>query len=129
VMIININSATMRAVFLRYLPIGTVIGLILLVELIVVFGAWAVAPSSQQQVLVPMQPDVTNTEALGPVLYTDYIYLFQAAGLILLVAMIGAIVLTLRQRAGVRRQSIAAQVGRHRADTLEIKDVPSGSGI
>jgi NADH-quinone oxidoreductase subunit J len=72
---------------------------------------------------------VANTEALGRILYTDYVYLFQAAGLILLVAMIGAIVLTLRQRAGVRRQSIVAQVGRRRADTLEVKDVPTGSGI
>jgi len=129
VMMLDINFVALREGFLRYLPIGTVIGLILLVELIVVFGAWVVAPSAQQQVLVPMQSDVTNTEALGRVLYTDYIYLFQAAGLILLVAMIGAIVLTLRQRAGVRRQSIAAQVGRRRADTLEVKDVPSGSGI
>jgi NADH-quinone oxidoreductase subunit J len=129
VMMLDINFVALRAGFLRYLPIGMAIGLILLVELIFVFGAWVVAPSAAQMVVEPMRPDVTNTEALGRILYTDYIYLFQTAGLILLVAMIGAIVLTLRQRAGVRRQSIVAQVSRHRADTLEVKDVPSGSGI
>jgi len=129
VMMLDINFVALREGFLRYLPIGLVVGLILLVELIVVFGAWVAAPSAAQQILVPVQPGVTNTEALGRVLYTDYIYLFQAAGFILLIAMIGAIVLTLRHREGVRRQSIAVQVSRHRADTLEVKDVPSGSGI
>ena len=129
VMMLDINFVALREGLLRYLPVGMAIGLILLVELIVVFGAWVVAPSAPQMVLAPVRPDITNTEALGRILYTDYLYLFQTAGLILLVAMIGAIVLTLRQRVGVRRQSIAAQVSRRRADTLEVKDVPSGSGI
>jgi len=129
VMMLDINFVALREGFLRYLPIGMVIGLILLVELIFVFGAWVIAPSAPQMVVAPIHPDVTNTEALGRILYTDYLYLFQTAGLILLVAMIGAIVLTLRQRVDVRRQSIAAQVSRRRADTLEVKDVPSGSGI
>ncbi|HTO85801.1 MAG TPA: NADH-quinone oxidoreductase subunit J [Methylomirabilota bacterium] len=129
VMMLDINFVALREGFLRYLPIGMAIGLILLVELIVVFGTWVVAPSAPQMVVAPVRPDITNTEALGRILYTDYLYLFQTAGLILLVAMIGAIVLTLRQRVGVRRQSIAAQVSRRRADTLEVKDVPSGSGI
>jgi len=129
VMMLDINFVALREGFLRYLPIGMAIGLILLVELIVVFGTWVVAPSAPQMVVAPVRPDITNTEALGRILYTDYLYLFQTAGLILLVAMIGAIVLTLRQRVGVRRQSIAAQVNRRRADTLEVKDVPSGSGI
>jgi len=129
VMMLDINFVALREGFLRYLPIGMAIGLILLVELIVVFGTWVVAPSAPQMVVAPVRPDITNTEALGRILYTDYLYLFQTAGLILLVAMIGAIVLTLRQRVGVRRQSIAAQVTRRRADTLEVKDVPSGSGI
>ena len=129
VMMLDINFVALREGILRYLPIGMLIGLILLAELIFVFGAWVVAPSAAQMVVEPIRPDITNTEALGSILYTDYIYLFQTAGLILLVAMIGAIVLTLRQRTGVRRQSILSQVSRHRADTLEVKDVPSGSGI
>jgi NADH-quinone oxidoreductase subunit J len=129
VMMLDINFVALREGFLRYLPIGALIGLILLVELVLVFGAWIVAPSAASLVAVPVRPDITNAEALGRVLYTDYLYLFQTAGLILLVAMIGAIVLTLRQREGVRRQKIAAQVSRTRAETLEVKDVPTGSGI
>jgi NADH-quinone oxidoreductase subunit J len=129
VMMLDINFVALREGFLRYLPIGALIGLILLVELVLVFGAWVVAPSAQSLVAAPVRPDITNAEALGRVLYTDYLYLFQTAGLILLVAMIGAIVLTLRQREGVRRQKIAAQVSRTRAETLEVKDVPTGSGI
>jgi NADH-quinone oxidoreductase subunit J len=129
VMMLDINFVALRAGFLRYLPIGALIGLILLVELVLVFGAWIVAPAAQNLVAVPVRPDLTNAEALGRVLYTDYLYLFQTAGLILLVAMIGAIVLTLRQREGVRRQKIAAQVSRRRSETIEVKDVPTGSGI
>ena len=78
---------------------------------------------------IPPPDQVDNTEALGRVLYTKYVYLFQAAGLVLLVAMVGAIVLTLRQREGVRRQSISKQVGRRREEGVELKDVPSGSGV
>jgi len=129
VMMLDINFVALREGFLRYLPIGALIGLILLAELVLVFGAWVVAPSARQLTIVPVRPDLTNAEALGRVLYTNYFYLFQTAGLILLVAMIGAIVLTLRQREGVRRQKIGVQVSRRRADTIEVKDVPSGSGI
>ena len=129
VMMLDINFVALREGFLRYMPIGALIGLILLAELVLVFGAWVVAPSAAQLAIVPVRPDLTNAEALGRVLYTNYFYLFQTAGLILLVAMIGAIVLTLRQREGVRRQRIGAQVSRRRADTIEVKDVPTGSGI
>jgi NADH-quinone oxidoreductase subunit J len=130
VMMLDINFVALRAGFLRYMPIGALIGLILLAELVLVFGAWVVSPESVQVALHPMPaPEVTNARALGRILYTDYFYLFQTAGLILLVAMIGAIVLTLRQREGVRRQRIGAQVSRRRADTIEVKDVPTGSGI
>jgi len=129
VMMLDINFVALREGFIRYLPIGALIGLILLAELVLVFGAWAVAPGAHQLAIAPVRSDLTNAEALGRVLYTQYFYLFQTAGLILLVAMIGAIVLTLRQREGVRRQSIAAQVSRRRADTIEVKDVPTGSGI
>jgi NADH-quinone oxidoreductase subunit J len=129
VMMLDINFVALREGFLRYMPIGALIGLILLAELVLVFGAWVVAPSAAQLTIVPVRPDLTNAEALGRVLYTNYFYLFQTAGLILLVAMIGAIVLTLRQREGVRRQRIGVQVSRRRADTIEVKDVPTGSGI
>jgi NADH-quinone oxidoreductase subunit J len=129
VMMLDINFLALREGFIRYLPIGALIGLILLAELVLVFGAWVVAPTAPHLSIAPVRPDLTNAEALGRVLYTQYFYLFQTAGLILLVAMIGAIVLTLRQREGVRRQKIAAQVSRRRADTIEVKDVPTGSGI
>jgi NADH-quinone oxidoreductase subunit J len=129
VMMLDINFVALRAGFLRYLPVGALVGMLLLAELVLVFAAWVVAPLAGQLTVAPVRPDVTNTEALGRILYTDYFYLFQTAGLILLVAMVGAIVLTLRQREGVRRQNIAEQVGRRRADTLEVKDVPTGSGI
>jgi NADH-quinone oxidoreductase subunit J len=129
VMMLDINFVALREGFLRYMPIGALIGLILLAELVLVFGAWVVAPSAHELAVVPVGPGLTNAEALGQVLYTRYFYLFQTAGLILLVAMIGAIVLTLRQREGVRRQRIGAQVSRRRADTIEVKDVPTGSGI
>jgi NADH-quinone oxidoreductase subunit J len=131
VMMLDINFVELREGFMRYLPVGGAIGLALLAELVLVFGAWAVAPDAKDMLRVRIEASsgVTNTEALGRVLYTDYIYLFQAAGLILLIAMVGAIVLTLRQRVGVRRQSIAVQLRRRKEETLEVKDVPTGSGI
>lgn len=131
VMMLDINFAELRQGFLRYLPIGAVVGLILLGELLVILGSWSLAPSEVREVAAPMPAvtSVTNTQALGNLIYTHYLYLFQAAGLILLVAMIGAIVLTHRRRAGVRRQDIAAQVGRRPRDTVEIRKVPSGKGI
>jgi NADH-quinone oxidoreductase subunit J len=129
VMMLDINYVEMRKGFLQYLPVGGLIGLILLVELAFVVGAWVAAPEAVASIPIAPPEQVHNTRALGNVIYTDYIYLFQAAGLILLVAMVGAIVLTLRQREGVRRQSIAGQIGRKRADSIELKDVPTGSGV
>ena len=132
VMMLDVNIAELRQGFLQYLPVGGLVGLILMVELIMVAGFYFGAPEAAEAVArVPIPPagEVTNTEALGRVLYTDYVYLFQASGLILLVAMIGAIVLTLRQREGVKRQSIARQIALQRDDAIEVKDVPSGSGI
>jgi NADH-quinone oxidoreductase subunit J len=128
VMMLDINFAELRRGFATYLPIGGFIGLILVAELLLVVGAWAIAPNAPQVAAAPTPAAVTNTHALGLVLYTDYFYLFQTAGLILLVAMVGAIVLTLRRR-DVRRQSIARQVSRRAGDTLEVKDVPTGSGV
>ena len=131
VMMLDINFTELREGFLQYLPIGALVGIILLAELIMVLGAWVVAPEAGLAASLPIPPpdQVTNTQALGEVLYTKYIYLFQASGLVLLVAMIGAIVLTLRKRPGVRRQNIGEQVLRPRESAIEIKKVPSGSGI
>jgi len=131
VMMLNINVAEMRQGFLQYLPIGATVGLILLVELFMVVGGWAISPDAAQVAQVPTPPpeEVSNTAALGNVLYTKYVYLFQASGIVLLVAMIGAIVLTLRTRTGVRRQNLREQSFRTRDESVEIKKVQSGSGM
>jgi len=122
VMMLDINFAEMRAGFQKYLPPGLAVGGILVFELVAaMYGA---AFSGAQ---LPDMPDVANTTRLGGVLYTKYAYLFQLAGLILLVAMIGAIALTMRKRVGVRRQSIAAQNSRRREDVLEIVKMPAGT--
>lgn len=131
VMMLDVNFAELRQGFIRYLPIGGVIGLILLAELLLVVGGWTLAPDALREVAAPAPPvaEVTNTRALGQLLYTHYIYLFQASGLILLVAMIGAIVLTHRRRVGVRRQDISKQLARRPEDTVQVRKVPSGKGI
>ena len=112
VMMLDIDFAQMREGFQRYLPVGAVIGGILFLELLLVLGAWRFAADVGDLRLSPTPAGVSNTEALGRVIYTDYIYLFQASGLILLVAMIGAIVLTLRDKPTARRQNIAEQIAR-----------------
>jgi NADH-quinone oxidoreductase subunit J len=132
VMMLDINFVELRQGFLRYLPVGALIGLILLVELLLILGSWTLAPDAtvaEATAMMPPPAEITNTHALGRLIYTHYIYLFQAAGLILLIAMIGAIVLTHRQRPGVRRQSISRQVGRRPEDTVEIRKVPTGKGV
>ena len=103
----------------------------MLVELLLILGGWAIQPQAAAVAAAPTPAvaNVSNTEALGALLYTRYIYLFQAAGIVLLIAMIGAIVLTLRTREGVRKQSISQQVSRRREDAVEVKEVTSGSGI
>ena len=131
VMMLDINFVELRQGFLQYLPIGALVGLVLLAELVLIFGSWVVAPDSAESAAspTPVLTETTNTNALGQILYTDYVYLFQTAGLILLVAMIGAIVLTLRSREGVKRQRIGAQVSRSREDSVEIKHIEPGSGV
>lgn len=131
VMMLDINFVQLREGFLQYLPIGGLIGLILLVELGLVFGTWVLAADVAQIAALPIPPvdQLTNTEAIGRVMYTKYVYLFQASGLVLLVAMIGAIVLTLRQREGVRKQSIAVQNARRREDVVATVKVPTGGGV
>ena len=131
VMMLDINFVELRQGFLQYLPIGALVGLVLLAELVLILGSWVVAPDpgSRAAAPAPAMTETTNTHAIGQVLYTDYIYLFQAAGLILLIAMIGAIVLTLRSREGVKRQKISAQVSRTREESVEVRHVETGSGV
>ncbi|WP_417453406.1 NADH-quinone oxidoreductase subunit J [Kiloniella sp.] len=131
VMMLDINIERARQGFKQYLLIGGSIGLVLFMELVVILSSSFTAPDVMATAAVPI-PDmdtVHNTRALGQVLYTKYAYLFQACGLILLVAMVGAIVLTLRQRDGVRKQVISDQINRSREESVEIKKVSSGSGI
>ncbi len=130
VMMLDINFVELRQGFLHYLPLGAMLGIILFVELLLVLGTWAITPA-ELGVAAPMPPpsEVDNTEALGRLLYTRYVYLFQGAGMVLLIAMIGAIVLTLRSREGVLRQVIRRQVSRRRDEAVEIKKVEPGQGI
>ncbi len=131
VMMLDINFVEMRQGFLQYLPIGGLIGVILLIELLFIFASWTVTPDAGNVAAAPIADlgEISNTRALGRLLYTKYIYFFQAAGLVLLVAMIGAIVLTLRPRKGVRRQKVPDQLRRTRAESVEIKKVETGKGI
>jgi NADH-quinone oxidoreductase subunit J len=129
VMMLDIDITELREGVLEYVPLGGLIGLIILIELSMVLGVWALSPEAAAAIASPSAQGVQNTVALGRVIYTDYIYVFQACGLVLLVAMIGAIVLTLRERPGVRRQSIAKQVARRRDEGVELKDVKPGQGL
>lgn len=131
VMMLDIDFRELRQGLLQYLPVGALVGLVLLVELAFVLGTWAVAPDAVAGVAAPAPPPaaVANTAALGEILYTRYAYLFQGAGLILLLAMVGAIVLTLRQREGVKRQKVAEQVGRRRDEAVALVKVKPGQGL
>ncbi|MCB9991406.1 MAG: NADH-quinone oxidoreductase subunit J [Rhodospirillales bacterium] len=129
VMMLDISFADLRKGAMQYVPIGLVIGFVLLGELFLAYGAWQFAPEVEQHFAAPVVPDVTNTEALGGLLYTHYVLAFQMAGLILLVAMMGAIVLTHRTRPGVRKQKVADQFDRKIEESMEIKKVASGSGV
>ena len=129
VMMLDVDFVELREGMLNYLPVGASIGLIVLVELALVVGSWAIDPSSVQARGAPIPEGVSNTEALGRILYTEFLFYFQAAGLVLLVAMVGAIVLTLRHKHGVKRQDIATQVARNPASAIEIVKVKPGQGI
>jgi len=131
VMMLDVDFVELRQGFLQYLPIGAIVGIILLVELFIVFGAWVISPEVTAHPVAPIPDlaDKSNIAAIGELLYTRYIYFFQAAGMILLVAMIGAIVLTLRHKPGVKRQSIPDQVARTPATSIEIKNVKPGQGL
>jgi NADH-quinone oxidoreductase subunit J len=129
VMMLDVDFVELREGFLNYLPIGGVIGLILLVELILLIGTWNIAPDLIAHASSPQPTNITNTQAIGEVLYTKYVFWFQTAGLVLLVAMIGAIVLTMRHKPNIKRQNIADQVARGPATSIEVREVKSGEGI
>ena len=131
VMMLDVDFAELRGGFTKFLPVGGLIGAILLGELLLAVTAWTFAPQATTLIKdrIPPADQVTNTEAIGQVLYTKYVYFFELSGLVLLVAMIGAIVLTLRHRVGVKRQNIGVQVARDPALAIEIRKVETGKGI
>ena len=131
VMMLDVDFAELRQGFINYLPIGGVISIVLCVELLSVVLAYVIGPDAGKAITapIPAADQISNTQALGLVLYTRYVYFFQAAGVILLVAMIGAIVLTLQHKTNVKRQSIAAQNARTKAAAIEIVQVKSGQGL
>jgi NADH-quinone oxidoreductase subunit J len=131
IMMLDVDFAQLRQGFLQYLPLGALLFVVFLVELGAVVFTWAFVPDISQAFASPIPPlaNASNTEALGAVLYTRYIYYFQASGLILLVAMVGAIVLTLHHKPNVKRQNIANQVARTKATAIEIVKVESGRGL
>jgi NADH-quinone oxidoreductase subunit J len=131
VMMLDINFAELRQGFIRYLPVGILVGGLLLGELVFVLSGWVIAgrASSLAAAPIPNPAEVSNAAALGAVLYTQYVLYFQLAGIVLLVAMIGAIVLTLRRREGVKRQNIGKQVARTVAAGVELKKVKPGQGL
>ncbi|MGG5821018.1 NADH-quinone oxidoreductase subunit J [Falsiroseomonas sp. HW251] len=127
VMMLDVDFSALREGFQRYAPVGAVVGAILFLELVLAFGTWSFATDAAALRLNPMPGDADNTRALGRILYTDYVFLFQAAGLILLVAMIGAIVLTLRGKTTTKRQDIGKQVAR--AGSVNLRQPPLGAGL
>jgi len=129
VMMLDVDFAQLRSGFQRYLPIGATVGVVLFVELLLVFGSWQFAPQALALRRSPTPANITNTEALGRLIYTDYVLLFQLAGLVLLVAMIGAIVLTLRDRKTSRHQNIRVQTERTVTKTLEMVEMSIGAGV
>ena len=129
VMMLDVDFVQLRQGMLNYLPVGGTIGLIVLVELALVVGTWAISSEALTAAGAPSAANITNTEALGQILYTKYVYFFEAAGLVLLVAMIGAIVLTLRHKQGIKRQDVSVQVARNPATAMEVVKVKPGQGI
>ena len=129
VMMLNISFAGLRSGVAQYLPFGILIGLVILIELILAFVPWDFKEQAFNNRSVPIDTSDGNTVAIGKVVYTDYFLLFQCAGIILLIAMIGSIVLTLRSRPDVKRQNIVKQIYRDPNTSIEVKDVKSGEGI
>lgn len=130
VMMLDISFADLRKGAMQYVPIGLIIGAVLLFELIAVFGGWKLSDDKVANLASPVPADaVSNTNALGQIIYTDYLLAFQTSGLILFVAMVGAIVLTHRRRPGVRRQNVADQHARKPEDVLKVQKITPGTGV
>ncbi|HTO29379.1 MAG TPA: NADH-quinone oxidoreductase subunit J [Devosia sp.] len=129
VMMLDVDFTSMRSGFLQYAPVGVVVGLVLLLELLLLAGSFVISPEAAGGSALPIDGAVDNMTAIGLVLYTRYIFLFQGAGAVLLVAMIGAIVLTLRHKSNVKRQNPIDQVARRASETLEVVKVKSGQGL
>lgn len=129
VMMLDVDFKQLRQGFLQYAPVGILVGIVLALELLLVAGTWVISPQIATESAVPIDAAVSNTRALGQLIYTRYVYLFQGAGLVLLVAMVGAIVLTLRHKPGVKRQDIATQVARTPETAIELVKVKSGQGL
>ncbi len=129
VMMLDVDFTSLRSGFLQYAPVGVVVGLVLLLELLLLAGSFVISPEAAGGSALPIDGAVDNMTAIGLVLYTRYIFLFQGAGAVLLVAMIGAIVLTLRHKSNVKRQNPIDQVARRASETLEVVKVKSGQGL
>jgi NADH-quinone oxidoreductase subunit J len=128
VMMLDVDFAELRSGYQRYMPVGAAVGAVLCIELLMVLTGWKLSPDAMRLPLAPVRPGLTNTEALGDVIYTEYFFLFQTAALVLLVAMIGAIVLTHRDSRTSRHQVIRIQTERTTAETLEMLDIGLGVG-
>ena len=129
IMMLDVDFLELREGFIEYLPVGLVIGGIFLFELLLTVGFWVINPGVSKTITAAIPTNVSNTEALGLVLYTTYIHYFQLAGMVLLVAMIGAIVLTLRHKPNIKRQNISDQVARTKATAMDVRQVKSGQGL
>jgi NADH-quinone oxidoreductase subunit J len=129
VMMLDVDFTELRQGVLNYLPVGSTVGIILLIELVFGVVSWVISPDVTKTITAPIATDISNTQALGLVLYTRYVYYFEAAGVILLVAMIGAIVMTLQHRPGVKRQNVSDQMARRRSSAIEVVKVKSGQGL
>lgn len=129
VMMLDVDFAELKAEMAKFMPLALLIGLVILMQLVMAYGAWESAHGASELLANPITAEHHNTEALGLILYDQYFLLFQLAGLILLVAMIGAIVLTLRHRKDIKRQDILAQMFRDPAEAMELKDVKPGQGL
>ncbi|GGB02417.1 NADH-quinone oxidoreductase subunit J [Allosediminivita pacifica] len=129
VMMLDVDFAELKAEMAKYMPLALLIGIVILMQFAIAFGAWESADMASSQMAQPTPGDVHNTKALGLILYDQYFLLFQLAGLILLTAMIGAIVLTLRHRSEVKRQDVLAQMYRDPKKAMELRDVKPGQGL
>jgi NADH-quinone oxidoreductase subunit J len=129
VMMLNVNFKSLKGGFLKYLPFGSLIAIVLLIELVIMIGTWKYKDNFVQTSKILINKNLSNTEAIGNVIYTDYIQYFQLSGMILLVAMIGAILLTFRRKENLKRQDITKQVSRERNEGVSLEDVPSFKGV